>query len=136
MSGHRPWAEIRKERGAEAQARMARYRVEMLEAASLAELRRARALTQAQLGEALEMPQSAVSRLERQADLYVSTLRRYIEAMGGALHLEAVFPDARIPIARFGSLVEPADTDGDPPLGDAPNPGNSVVERVVSGGPS
>ncbi len=63
--------------------------------------------TQAQLAAALEMQQSAISRLERQTDLYLSTLRGYVEVMGGSLHLEAVFPDARAPIITFGSLAEP-----------------------------
>lgn len=39
------------------------------------------------------MVQPSVSRLERQTDLYVSTLRRYIEAIGGRLEIHAVFPD-------------------------------------------
>lgn len=107
MTGHRKWSEIRKVRGPEARARIERYKQEMREAMSLAELRRARAMTQMQLATALEMRQSAVSRLEHQADLYVSTLRSYVEAMGGELRLEAVFPDARVPIRSFASVAEP-----------------------------
>ncbi|MEO7193565.1 MAG: XRE family transcriptional regulator [Pseudonocardiaceae bacterium] len=59
----------------------------------LSELRHARHMTQVALAERLHMVQPSVSRLERQADLYVSTLRRYIEAIGGRLELHAVFPD-------------------------------------------
>ena len=66
---------------------------------SLAELRRERAFTQAQLAEALDVPQSQVSRLERQSELYISTLARYIEAMGGYLELIGVFGDQRIVLA-------------------------------------
>jgi transcriptional regulator with XRE-family HTH domain len=69
-------------------------------ARSLRELRKARTLTQEQLVESLNMAQGDISRLERRADLYVSTLRRYIEAMGGQLDLVAHFPDGEtIPIA-------------------------------------
>jgi hypothetical protein len=50
-------------------------------------------MTQVALAERLHMAQPSVSRLERQADLYVSTLRRYIEAIGGRLEIHAVFPD-------------------------------------------
>lgn len=59
----------------------------------LSELRHARQMTQVVLAERLHMVQPSVSRLERQADLYVSTLRRYIEAIGGRLEIHAVFPD-------------------------------------------
>ena len=50
---------------------------------SLAELRRARAYTQAQLAKALNVSQAQVSRIEHQTDLYLSTLQNYLEAMGG-----------------------------------------------------
>ena len=59
----------------------------------LGELRQARQMTQVALAQRLHMVQPSVSRLERQADLYVSTLRKYIEAVGGHLEIRAVFPD-------------------------------------------
>ena len=62
----------------------------------LAELRRARAYTQAQLARALNVSQAQVSRIEHQADLYLSTLQSYVAAMGGSLELVAVFDDARV----------------------------------------
>jgi transcriptional regulator with XRE-family HTH domain len=106
MSGHRPWAEIRKSDGPESEARANGYKQELREAATLAQLRRARSLTQAQLATLLDMQQPAVSRLERQADMYLSTLRSYVEAMGGTLQIEAVFPDATVTIATFGDLAD------------------------------
>jgi len=75
----------------------------------LAELRKARDLTQAQLADELDVPQGGISKLERQADMYLSTLRRYIEAMGGELNIVAHFPDAdvRVELLRdMGSLAE------------------------------
>lgn len=67
---------------------------------SLRALRKARTMTQEQLAETLSIAQGDVSKLERRADLYVSTLRRYIEAMGGELEIVARFPDgAEIPVA-------------------------------------
>jgi transcriptional regulator with XRE-family HTH domain len=111
MTGHRKFSEIRKDRGdREREARVAQYRREFQDAISLADLRRARELTQAQLGMALDMPQSAVSRLERQTDLYVSTLRSYVEAMGGELVIEALFDDKRLVIGTFSSLAEQGET--------------------------
>lgn len=66
----------------------------------LGELRQARQMTQVALAQRLHMVQPSVSRLERQADLYVSTLRKYIEAAGGHLEIRAVFPDLEAEI-RF-----------------------------------
>ena len=65
----------------------------MLDEMPLAELREARELTQATLAQALGVEQGNVSKLERRTDMYISTLRRYIEAMGGILEIVAHFPD-------------------------------------------
>ncbi len=67
-----------------------------------------RAYTQEQLVAALDVPQSQVSRIERQADLYVSTLARYLEAMGGRLELVGVFDDRRVSLA-LGDLTRPVE---------------------------
>ncbi len=95
------WAEIRRnlgpEREARIAARVAQYKAEM----PLAELRRAREFTQATLAEALDEKQPSVSKLEQQTDMYVSTLRRYIEAMGGELDIVARFPDGAVRITQF-----------------------------------
>jgi len=108
MSGHRKWAEIRKSGGPASEARTDQYKRELRAAVSLAQLRRARALTQAQLATLLDMQQPAVSRLERQTDMYLSTLRSYVEAMGGALQLQAVFPDGTVQIVALGDLGDAA----------------------------
>ena len=60
---------------------------------SLQDLRRAHRLTQARVGKALKIGQDGVSRLEQRSDLLISTLRDYVEAMGGDLQLIASFPD-------------------------------------------
>jgi DNA-binding XRE family transcriptional regulator len=64
-----------------------------LQRMALDELRIAKQLTQADMAEILDVPQSSISRIERRADMYLSTLRNYIHAMGGALQIQAVFPD-------------------------------------------
>lgn len=71
---------------------------------SLKELRRARQLTQVQLANALGTTQPAVSEMERRSDLYLSTLRSYIEAMGGRLLLAAEFDEGIVPITTFHEL--------------------------------
>lgn len=60
---------------------------------SLQDLRRARALTQAHLAALLGIRQDSVSRIEKRSDLLLSTLRSYIEAMGGNLDIMVRFPD-------------------------------------------
>ena len=60
---------------------------------SLPELRQARRLTQKRLAEVLGVGQDSVSRLEKRSDLLISTLRGYVEAMGGQLSLVAKFPN-------------------------------------------
>ena len=62
--------------------------------ATLAQVRKARAFTQATLAELLEMDQSEVSRLEHRSNMLLSTLRSFIRATGGELQLIATFPDA------------------------------------------
>lgn len=62
--------------------------------ATLRRLREARALTQSTLAELLEMDQSEVSRLERRSDMLLSTLKRFVHANGGELHLVVQFPDS------------------------------------------
>ena len=62
---------------------------------SLQELRKARARSQLSVARKLHVKQAAVSKLERRTDMYVSTLRSYVEAMGGELEIIARFPDAK-----------------------------------------
>lgn len=78
--------------------RIARHRAEMICELTLAELREAHECTRKQRAAGPGTTQSGVSRIEHEADLYVSTLRKYVEALGGHLSIEAVFPDARITI--------------------------------------
>jgi transcriptional regulator with XRE-family HTH domain len=68
---------------------------------SLRELRRAHKLTQERIAETLGIGQDQVSRLEQRSDLLLSTLRSYVEAMGGGLKLIAEFPH-RNPVLLSG----------------------------------
>jgi len=68
---------------------------------SLRDLRRAHALTQESMAKSLGIGQEGVSRLERRSDLLISTLRGYVEAMGGKLRLVAEFPN-RPPVCLSG----------------------------------
>ena len=61
-------------------------------------------MTQRALGEALHVNQPAVAKLERRADMYVSNLRAYIEAMGGRLNIIAEFPQGSVSITNFSDV--------------------------------
>ncbi len=73
----------------------------MLAEMHLNELRRARALSQEALAERLGATQPEVSRIESRTDMYLSTLRRFVEAMGGELVIVAQFPDDAVRISQF-----------------------------------
>jgi transcriptional regulator with XRE-family HTH domain len=77
----------------------------LAEEMSLCELRRAHKLTQERIAETLGIGQDQVSRLEQRADLLLSTLRSYVEAMGGRLTIIAEFPDHKpVVVSGLASL--------------------------------
>jgi DNA-binding XRE family transcriptional regulator len=73
----------------------------MLEEMSLRDLRRALQKTQVSMAKSLSVGQDSVSRIEARSDLLISTLRSYVEAMGGSLQIVAEFP-GRPPVAISG----------------------------------
>jgi transcriptional regulator with XRE-family HTH domain len=78
----------------------------MLAEMPLHELRRARELSQEHLAREMNQGQSAISRLERRTDMYISTLRRYVQALGGELDIIARFPDGSVRVEQFTALGE------------------------------
>lgn len=68
---------------------------------TLRDIRKARQLTQERMAELLGIRQDSVSKLEKRTDLLLSTLRSYVNAMGGELQLIAEFPD-RPPVVLTG----------------------------------
>ncbi|HEY7395007.1 MAG TPA: XRE family transcriptional regulator [Gemmatimonadaceae bacterium] len=104
--GHKKFSELRAKMSPERRARAAERTKAMLAELPLQELRRARELTQATLAETMECGQDEISKLERRADMLVSTLRRYVEAMGGRLDIVATFPEGEVRIANLGELAE------------------------------
>jgi transcriptional regulator with XRE-family HTH domain len=113
MTGHRKFSEIRDnatgddlaQEGRRARAR-AELRTELASyEATLAEIRRARGVTQVQLAKALELTQPQVSRVEHRADVLLSTLRSYVEALGGELMVAVRFPDQEWVEVTFDELL-------------------------------
>jgi transcriptional regulator with XRE-family HTH domain len=72
-----------------------------LAAMPLDALRDAKQLTQVQIAQLLKISQGAVSKVERRSDMFVSTLRNYVRAIGGDLEIRAVFPDGDVLIDQF-----------------------------------
>lgn len=83
----------------ERHAKIEQGKREILTAIRLAELRTEAGITQVQLADRMGVTQENVSRIERAEDTQVSTIRRYVEALGGSLELHAVFADRDVPIA-------------------------------------
>jgi len=104
MTGHRPFSELTKNFSPERKART-EAKVRMLKAEMpLAELRQARDRSQEELARELKVRQPAVAKLEKRADMYVSNLRRYVEALGGSLEITARFAEGTVSITNFSDL--------------------------------
>jgi DNA-binding Xre family transcriptional regulator len=80
-------------------ANVGEYRLAMEDAVALGKLRESRNVTQVNLAAELGISQGNVSRMESRSEMYLSTLRSYIEALGGRLEITAVFDDDRVPVA-------------------------------------
>ena len=102
-----PYEEIFKEFSPEDQAWIKRRASELIaQELQLRELRRLRKLTQTRLSKKLKIGQEGVSRIEKRTDLYLSTLRSYVEAVGGKLSLIVEFPDrTAVTLAGFGDAT-------------------------------
>jgi hypothetical protein len=100
-TGTRSWKSVRAERlDAPAIARVTRRARARVEELTLQELRRGRAMTQIDVARTAEMTQSELSRLESRGDHRISTLRRYVEALGGELEVAAIFGGRRVKLTE------------------------------------
>ena len=105
MSGHRTFDSLKAKMTPERQALNAEATEGLLREMSLYELRLARSQSQQDLARELKVGQPAVAKMERRADMYVSNLRRYIEALGGNLEITARFPDGgSVTIKNFAEI--------------------------------
>jgi len=97
----KPFKELRDQMTPERQEANERKAGELLAAMPLQELRKALSLTQAQLAEELGISQAAVSKMENRPDIYIRTLARFVEAMGGTLKVTANFPQGSVCITDW-----------------------------------
>lgn len=98
------FAELRATMSPESQARSEAKAQTMLAEMPLHELRQARGLSQKMLAEILDVQQPSIAKMEKRTDMYISTLRSHIEAMGGQLEVVARFPDGTVKISNFSEL--------------------------------
>jgi transcriptional regulator with XRE-family HTH domain len=96
-------AELPTERRAKVTARAKEL---IAEEKALRHLRQARKLTQQTMADLLHMDQGSISKLESRSDMLISTLRNYVEAMGGSLRLVAEFPDGIAEVASLGDALD------------------------------
>ena len=101
---------LRSRMSADAQSRSEAKAQAMLQEMPLQELRLARGLSQKALADILGVQQPAIAKMEKRTDMYLSTLRSHIQAMGGELDIIAHFPDGEVRIQHFAD---------DHPLADA-----------------
>lgn len=102
----RKFSELTKDFSPERCARIEAKKAALREEMNLDEIRQALSFIQNTLAEALGVGQAEISKIENRTDVFISTLRRFVNAMGGELEIKAVFPDREIKIRNFSSLVQ------------------------------
>jgi transcriptional regulator with XRE-family HTH domain len=105
----KPYSILREKMKPAARKKAAEKTKILLNAMPLQELRHARNLSQEQLAQTLSVKQAAVSKLEKRTDMYISTLRNFIKAMGGNLEIIATFPDGSVQISQFENIAAKAE---------------------------
>jgi predicted transcriptional regulator len=108
MSGRKNFTNLKRQVEAtpERRARLDQERQFVRTVLGLTSMREARGATQRQIAEAWDVSQANVSQIERTQDIFLSTLSKYIEALGGQIEVRAVFPDEVITLLGDGKVTE------------------------------
>jgi hypothetical protein len=114
MSGHKPFKTLsdRLRSSPEGRAQIENERALTNAIVELTKLRQGRGATQSQIAAAWKVTQANISKVEHTPDIFLSTLSRYVEALGGHLEVRAVFPDEVVCLLPAEGSSEP---DSDPP---------------------
>ena len=96
---------LRSKMSPEARAKSAAKARAMMVEMPLHELRQALGLSQKNLADVLNVQQPSIAKLEKRTDMYLSSLRSHIEAMGGELEIVAIFPDGLVKITNFTEIA-------------------------------
>ncbi len=97
----KPFKELRKKMTPEQQAESEMHANLVLLKLTLSELRESLGHTQSDVAKNMGVVQSALSKIEHQEDIQISTLSRYIKSLGGSLTIIARFPDQEVVISQF-----------------------------------
>ncbi len=101
MSGHHDFNELLREFTPKRRLRVDTKKSELVENLTLRDIRKSLEMTQQHLAELLDVNQPAVTRLENRTDMQISTLRNYIEALGGQLSIVAKFPHGDVSVNLY-----------------------------------
>ena len=104
MTGRKSFSRLRESMTPESRIRAHKKALELRNEMDLSEIRKAMHLSQEELASTLNIGQASVAKLEKRTDMYLSTLRRFIEAMGGELDIVARFPDRSVSINTFSQI--------------------------------
>ena len=104
MSGRHSFNKLKSTMSAQSQERIHKKINQLQQDMALAEVRKAMSLTQVDLAEMLHIKQAAIARLENRTDMYISSLRKYITALGGELDIVARFPEGDVHIQNLHDL--------------------------------
>ena len=110
MTGRHKFSDLTAKMPPERRARITREAEKLRAEMPLHELRNALELSQKHLAEVLHVDQPAISKLERRTDMMISTLSRFVEAMGGRLDIRAVFPEGEVSIKALGDVWRERET--------------------------
>lgn len=104
MSSRHSFSKLRDSMPERSQERIKKKLKQLRQEMALSEVRKAMSLTQTDLAEVLHIKQAALARLENRTDMYISSLRKYITALGGELDIVARFPEGDVHIQNLHDL--------------------------------
>lgn len=104
MTGRTPFKALRDRMSEKQRSNVEGKVMALRQSMALYEVRQARSLTQESLGEALQVGQPAIAKLEKRTDMYIRTLGRFVHAMGGELDIIARFPEGAVRISNFSDM--------------------------------
>ena len=102
------WKDLKHKVSPEEREKIKSEAVAELDQMGFAALRKARQQTQVELAEKLGIDQASVSALENRSDLLLSTLTKYVRALGGDIEIRAVFPEATFNLEALTAAVTSA----------------------------
>lgn len=104
MSGRNSFEKLTRDISPERRVRIEERKIALREEMALHELRQAIGTSQEELAEQLKVLQPAIAKMERRADIRISSLRKMIEAMGGKLEIKAHFPQGNVTLTNFSEV--------------------------------